>query len=258
MALISDAKIINITNKLGSKKTLIVHCESVDDDLGALAVNSGDVYHWDFEDSSLFRQVVFWCRLALEDGRLSFVAYIEREDGGGYAVMGYDVNETGLYGPNIVRCLDDDCSFERGQNLHNLFLGGSLRSHQESCRRLPKSVVKSYKKSILKGLDHIHDIGFIHCDVKLQNVLMFENGEVKIEDFKLAMRTGGEEKVKPGRKVEIRGTPLFMAPESINSNVYKPPCNISDLGCAVIEMLTRTWICKSAAAATLARPSSSC
>ncbi|CAL1363674.1 unnamed protein product [Linum trigynum] len=101
MALISDAKIINITNKLGSKKTLIVHCESVDDDLGVLAVNSGDFYHWDFEDSSLFRPAVFWCRLALEDGRLSFVAYIEREGGGGYAVMGYDVNETGLYGPNM-------------------------------------------------------------------------------------------------------------------------------------------------------------
>ncbi|CAL1400004.1 unnamed protein product [Linum trigynum] len=63
--------------------------------------------------------------------------------------------------------------------------------------------------------------------------------------------------VKTGRKVEIRGTPLFMAPESINNNVYKPPRNISDLGCAVIEMLTRTWICKSAAT-TLARPSSSC
>ncbi|CAL1363670.1 unnamed protein product [Linum trigynum] len=100
--LISDAKIINITNKMGSKKTLmIVHCKSVDDDLGALAVNSGEVYHWEFEDSTLFRPAVFWCNLALEDGRLSFVAYVEREGGRGYAVMGYDVNETGLYGPDM-------------------------------------------------------------------------------------------------------------------------------------------------------------
>ncbi|CAL1363672.1 unnamed protein product [Linum trigynum] len=96
---ISDAKIINITNKISSKKALIVHCESLDDDLGALAVSSDGVYHWEFEDETFSRPVVFWCNLALEDGRLSFVAYTE--GGAGYVVLGYDVNETGIYGPDM-------------------------------------------------------------------------------------------------------------------------------------------------------------
>ncbi|CAL1363678.1 unnamed protein product [Linum trigynum] len=99
LMMISDARIINIKNKIGSKKALIVHCEYVDGDLGALAVSSGDVYRWEFEGD--FRQwppAVFWCHLALGDGRLSFLAYIEQQCAAGDAVMRYDVNETGLYG----------------------------------------------------------------------------------------------------------------------------------------------------------------
>ncbi|CAI0430238.1 unnamed protein product [Linum tenue] len=146
--------------------------------------------------------------------------------------------------PHIVRCLGDDISFERGQNLHNLFLeyasGGSLADHvKKSGGRLPESAVRSYTRSILKGLNQIHGKGFVHCDIKLQNLLVFENGGVKIADFGLAKRTGeAEEKQGRDKKVEIRGTPLFMAPESVNENVYEPPCDIWALGCAVVEMLT--------------------
>ncbi|CAI0553644.1 unnamed protein product [Linum tenue] len=106
--------------------------------------------------------------------------------------------------PNIVRCLGEDCSFEKGQSLQNLFLeyasGGSLADHvKKSGGRLSESTVRSYTRSILKGLDQIHGKGFVHCDVKLQNLLVFE---------------------------------------SVNENVYEPPCDIWALGCAVVEMLT--------------------
>ncbi|CAI0553643.1 unnamed protein product [Linum tenue] len=147
--------------------------------------------------------------------------------------------------PNIVRCLGEDCSFEKGQSLQNLFLeyasGGSLADHvKKSGGRLSESTVRSYTRSILKGLDQIHGKGFVHCDVKLQNLLVFGDGGIKIADFGLAKKTGEAEE-KQGRrekKVEIRGTPLFMAPESVNENVYEPPCDIWALGCAVVEMLT--------------------
>ncbi|CAL1363686.1 unnamed protein product [Linum trigynum] len=103
-ALISvDARIINITNTISSEKALIIiHCASADDDLGARAMNSGEVYSWHFEDNwRPFRDALFWCHLALEDKRLSFDAYVERPDRLGYAVLGYDVNETGVYGPDM-------------------------------------------------------------------------------------------------------------------------------------------------------------
>jgi len=48
----------------------------------------------------------------------------------------------------------------------------------------------NYTRSILKGLRRIHDKGFVHCDMKLDNMLLFENGEVKIADFGLAKKAG--------------------------------------------------------------------
>ncbi|CAL1363684.1 unnamed protein product [Linum trigynum] len=83
-------------------KALIIHCASADDDLGARAVNAGEVYSWHFEDNwQVLRNALFWCNLALEDERVSFQAYVERAGRGGYAVLGYDVNETGVFGPDM-------------------------------------------------------------------------------------------------------------------------------------------------------------
>ena len=70
---------------------------------------------------------------------------------------------------------------------------------------------------------------------------MFDNGEVKIADFGLAKKVG--QKLD---RIEVRGTPLFMAPESVNENEYDSPCDIWALGCAVLEMITGkpAWNCK--------------
>ncbi|CAL1373837.1 unnamed protein product [Linum trigynum] len=98
--LISDARIINITNALNSKKILIVHCKAQDHDVGAGAMSSGEVYSWSFEDVRGVPRGPYWCRLALDDKRLHFLAYLESGYGVGYAVTGYQANETGVYGPD--------------------------------------------------------------------------------------------------------------------------------------------------------------
>ncbi|XP_047177243.1 mitogen-activated protein kinase kinase kinase 20-like [Vigna umbellata] len=84
----------------------------------------------------------------------------------------------------------------------------------------------------MEGLKHIHEQGFVHCDVKLQNVLVFD-GEVKIANYELAKEKGEKQ-----GKCEFRGTPLFMSSESVNDNEYEPPADIWALGCAVMEMVT--------------------
>ncbi|KAG8481602.1 hypothetical protein CXB51_026549 [Gossypium anomalum] len=140
--------------------------------------------------------------------------------------------------PQIIRCFGDDFTVENCGKFYNLFLEyadkGSLADHlQLNGGKLMESDVKRFARSILKGLNFIHSKGFVHCDIKLQNVLLFGNGDVKIADFGLAKRKGE----KQGR-FEIRGTPLSMAPESINGNVYDSGVDIWALGCAVVEMFT--------------------
>jgi len=140
--------------------------------------------------------------------------------------------------PYIINCFGHDHTVENGEEFYNVFLehaaGGSLADQvKKHGGSLPEPFVRRCTKSIVEGLRHIHEHGFVHCDLKLQNVLVFDNDDVKIADFGLAKEKG--EKVG---KCECRGTPLFMSPEAVNNSEYEPPADIWALGCAVVEMVT--------------------
>ncbi|CAI0394844.1 unnamed protein product [Linum tenue] len=75
MARPSVQESVNITNQV-TQKILIVHCRSKDDDLGAHAVAVGASIHWSF-GPNLSGNTRFRCKLAVQDRRISFVAYKE-------------------------------------------------------------------------------------------------------------------------------------------------------------------------------------
>ncbi|KAK7252827.1 hypothetical protein RIF29_37047 [Crotalaria pallida] len=145
--------------------------------------------------------------------------------------------------PHIIKSFGFERTVEKGEDCCNMFLeyahGGTLYDHMKKKHvggKFPESKVRHYTKSILEGLNHVHVKGFVHCDIKLQNILIFENDVVKIADFGLAKKAGeGEEQSK---RCECRGTPMFMSPELFNSNEHEPPADIWALGCAVVEMVT--------------------
>ncbi|RHN62946.1 putative mitogen-activated protein kinase kinase kinase STE-STE11 family [Medicago truncatula] len=137
----------------------------------------------------------------------------------------------------IIPCFGDDYTFENGKEYYNLFLeyasAGTLSDQVKlNGGRIPEQHIRRYTRSIVEGLDHIHRNGFVHCDIKLQNILVFNDGEIKIADFGLAKKTGEKQ------SFECRGTPLFMSPESVNNGEHESPADIWALGCAVVEMVT--------------------
>jgi serine/threonine protein kinase len=141
--------------------------------------------------------------------------------------------------PHIIKCFGDDHTFEDGEEGYNIFLeyaaGGTLSDQLKNYGgKLPETLVRRYTRSVLKGLKHVHENGFVHCDVKLQNILVLEDGNVKISDFGLAKKKG----LKNNGKLECRGTPMFISPEVVNNSVYESPGDIWALGCAVVEMVT--------------------
>ncbi|MQL75103.1 hypothetical protein Taro_007483, partial [Colocasia esculenta] len=158
--------------------------------------------------------------------------------------------------PEVVACYGDDVTVEAdGRRFYNVFLeyvpGGTL---SELCRRtpLPEEEVRRYTASILRGLRRVHEAGYVHCDVKPQNVLVAGKGRAKIADFGLAKLAG--EKVGAGGARRggafLRGTPLYMAPESVARGEHEPPSDVWSLGCVVAEMATGepAWRCADAAA----------
>ncbi|KAJ4965471.1 hypothetical protein NE237_017320 [Protea cynaroides] len=151
--------------------------------------------------------------------------------------------------PGIVRCLGDDHTIENGKQYYNMFLEYASRGTladlvKKSGGGLVESDVRGYTRSILTGLCFIHRKGFVHCDIKLHNILVCSasdgTDEVKIADFGLAKKAGGVE------KPDLRGTPLFMSPESIACNEHEAPGDVWSLGCVVVEMVMgrSAWKCR--------------
>ncbi|KAK4409725.1 Mitogen-activated protein kinase kinase kinase [Sesamum angolense] len=150
--------------------------------------------------------------------------------------------------PEIIRCFGESCSYEKGEKLYNVLLeyapGGALADKlRNSGGGMPESDVRGYTKALLKGIHYIHKFGYVHCDIKLQNILLGANGRVKIADFGLAKRAGGRKGCATG--CELRGTPLYMSPEMVAGGEQGPPADIWALGCVVAEMLSGNpaWRC---------------
>jgi serine/threonine-protein kinase len=83
------------------------------------------------------------------------------------------------------------------------------------------------------GLGAAHSSDILHRDVKPQNLVVLEDGTVKLVDFGLAAESG---------EADIRrvGTPHFMAPETCQSGVAEPRSDVYALGITLYHMLVGT------------------
>lgn len=89
-----------------------------------------------------------------------------------------------------------------------------------------------------EGLAYFHSQGWIHRDIKPDNFLMSDAGEVKLIDFALAVRKkGGLARLFSG-KSKIQGTRSYMSPEQIRGQALDPRADIYSYGCMVFELLT--------------------
>jgi len=145
-----------------------------------------------------------------------------------------------LDSPHVVSYLGQDYTIENGVWLYNLFMeyvpGGSIGDLLHKFGgRLDESIIRSYTRGILLGIQYLHRQGIVHCDIKGKNVLVGANG-VKLADFGSARRIGDEGESK--QSLKLRGTPLWMAPEVVNQVEQGPASDIWSLGCTVLEMAT--------------------
>lgn len=145
----------------------------------------------------------------------------------------------------IIRCFGADVTGEDGNILYNILLeyamGGSLADRIGKKGRLPDFEVKKYSNSILMGLCVVHAMGFVHRDIKPHNVLLVgAEKTAKIADFGFADKVGIE-----SQKRKLRGTPMYMAPESVLDGEYGTAVDIWAFGCTVFEMITgkKVWGC---------------
>mmetsp|Transcript_60548 Transcript_60548/g.196165 ORF Transcript_60548/g.196165 Transcript_60548/m.196165 type:complete len:545 (-) Transcript_60548:111-1745(-) len=123
--------------------------------------------------------------------------------------------------------------------------GGELFKHLELKDRLSPRETSFYMAELLEALDVVHKHGFVHRDVKPDNIILTKDGHLKLLDFGLCKldvteedaagvhQAGASRRAKLNSKV---GTPQYMAPESFAGEA-RAPGDIWALGVVTFECL---------------------
>jgi hypothetical protein len=115
--------------------------------------------------------------------------------------------------------------------------GGTLRQRLERETQLPLGQVVRIMQQVATGLSYAHRHGFVHRDVKPENI-MFEDGHALVADFGVARaltEAADERLTESGVAI---GTPPYMSPEqAAGSERIDARSDVYSLGCVVYEML---------------------
>ena len=150
----------------------------------------------------------------------------------------YKIGST-LEHPNIVRFHQMEMNRDHGFFIMDYFRAPSLKAQISANLSETQSKLKKIIEAVCQGLVHLNEKGWLHRDIKPDNILVNKTGEVRLIDFSLATKIlTGVMKLMAGKQKTIQGTRTYISPETI---LKKPPSIRSDiysLGITIYEVAT--------------------
>ncbi|QKJ19675.1 Stk1 family PASTA domain-containing Ser/Thr kinase [Microbacterium hominis] len=138
-----------------------------------------------------------------------------------------------LADPHVVNVFDQGQDGEMAYLVMEYLPGITLRDLLREQRRLTVPQAVSIMDAVLSGLAAAHRAGIVHRDVKPENVLLAEDGRVKIGDFGLARATTAN----TATGAQLLGTIAYLAPELVTRGTADARSDIYALGIMLYEML---------------------
>ena len=136
---------------------------------------------------------------------------------------------------NIVNLLDVGVEGEYRYLVLEYVSGSTLKDVIRQKGRLNTTTAIQITVRILSALQHAHDNGIIHRDIKPQNVLIHSDGHVKVADFGIARMTNAFTISKGDTVV---GSVHYSSPEQAMGGVVEATSDIYSTGVVMYEMLT--------------------
>jgi len=157
--------------------------------------------------------------------------------------------------PGIVQCFELDNQLMDGREYPwysmEFAAGGDLRSRMEERQRgrdetapwaeaaARREIIREFQ-AITAAVAHLHGLEIIHRDIKPGNVLIMENGELRLSDFGLVKSLDlSEQNQEEGRRTStgaVLGTPWYMAPEQERGEKAEKPADVYALGVVLAEL----------------------
>lgn len=138
-----------------------------------------------------------------------------------------------LADPHVVNVFDQGQDGEMAYLVMEYLPGITLRELLREQRRLTIPQTITVMDAVLSGLTAAHRAGIVHRDVKPENVLLAEDGRIKIGDFGLARATSAN--TASGQM--LLGTIAYLAPELVTRGTADARSDIYALGIMLYEML---------------------
>ncbi len=139
-----------------------------------------------------------------------------------------------LADPHVVNVFDQGQDDDLAYLVMEYLPGITLRELLREQRRLSIPQTITIMDAVLSGLSAAHRAGIVHRDVKPENVLLAEDGRIKIGDFGLARATSAN--TATGQM--LLGTIAYLAPELVTRGTADARSDIYALGIMLYEMLT--------------------
>jgi len=138
-----------------------------------------------------------------------------------------------LADPHVVNVFDQGQDGELAYLVMEYLPGITLRELLKEQKRLTVTQTITIMDAVLSGLAAAHRAGLIHRDVKPENVLLAEDGRIKIGDFGLARATSAN----TATGAQLLGTIAYLAPELVTRGTADARSDIYALGIMLYEML---------------------
>jgi len=137
--------------------------------------------------------------------------------------------------PDIVAFHDHGVESERLFYSMEMLDGEGLQMILDRHERLPLPAVIDVDWQLCSALQHVHNHGIVHRDVRPSNVYLTTEGLVKLADFGIALDTGASGITDQGLTV---GSYMYMSPEQIRGeHAVTAKSDLYALGCLLYEML---------------------